>query len=31
MARDVRYLRGFRDQYLLTNKLGQWFVGHIID
>jgi hypothetical protein len=26
MARDVRYLRAFRDQYLLTNKLGQWFV-----
>jgi hypothetical protein len=26
MARDVRYLRAFRDQYLLTNKLGQRFV-----
>ena len=26
MARDVRYLRAFRDQYLLTNKLGRWFV-----
>jgi hypothetical protein len=28
MARDVRYLRAFRDQYLLTNKLGRWFVEH---
>jgi chitodextrinase len=27
MASDVRYLRAFRDQYLLTNKFGQWFVG----
>jgi hypothetical protein len=26
MARDVRYLRAFRDQYLLTNKFGRWFV-----
>jgi hypothetical protein len=26
MARDVRYLRAFRDQYLLTNNLGKWFV-----
>jgi len=26
MARDVRYLRAFRDQYLLTNKLGRWLV-----
>jgi uncharacterized repeat protein (TIGR01451 family) len=26
MAQDVRYLRAFRDQYLLTSKLGQWFV-----
>ena len=26
MATDVRYLRAFRDQYLLTNKFGQWFV-----
>ncbi len=26
MARDVRYLRAFRDQYLLTNKPGRWFV-----
>jgi len=23
----VRYLRAFRDQYLLTNKPGRWFVG----
>src|SRR6267154_214674 len=27
MARDVRYLRAFRDQYLLTSKVGRWFVG----
>jgi hypothetical protein len=27
MAGDVRYLRAFRDQYLLTNSLGRWFVG----
>jgi hypothetical protein len=26
MAPDVRYLRAFRDQYLLTNKFGRWFV-----
>jgi len=26
MARDVRYLRAFRDQYLLTNGPGRWFV-----
>ncbi len=26
MATEVRYLRAFRDQYLLTNKLGRWFV-----
>ena len=26
MAEEVRYLRAFRDQYLLTNKPGQWFV-----
>jgi len=26
MAREVRYLRAFRDRYLLTNKLGQLFV-----
>ena len=26
MATDVRYLRAFRDQYLLTNKPGRWFV-----
>jgi len=26
MASDVRYLRAFRDQYLLTNTAGQWFV-----
>ncbi len=26
MATEVRYLRAFRDQYLLTNKFGQWFV-----
>ena len=26
MAKDVRYLRAFRDQYLLTNKPGRWFV-----
>jgi bacillolysin len=28
MADDVRYLRAFRDQYLLTNKAGKWFVAH---
>jgi uncharacterized repeat protein (TIGR01451 family) len=27
MATEVRYLRAFRDQYLLTNKLGRWFVA----
>jgi len=26
MAREVRYLRAFRDEYLLTNKPGRWFV-----
>src|SRR6266581_2428145 len=26
MAEEVRYLRAFRDQYLLTNKPGRWFV-----
>ena len=26
MAADVRYLRAFRDQYLLTNKAGRWLV-----
>lgn len=26
MARDVRYLRAFRDQFLLTNELGRQFV-----
>jgi hypothetical protein len=26
MAPDVRYLRAFRDQFLLTNKFGRWFV-----
>jgi hypothetical protein len=26
MATEVRYLRAFRDQYLLTSKLGRWFV-----
>ena len=26
MATEVRYLRAFRDRYLLTNKLGQLFV-----
>jgi hypothetical protein len=26
MADDVRYLRAFRDQYLLTNEAGRWFV-----
>jgi hypothetical protein len=26
MAEEVRYLRAFRDQYLLTNKPGQWLV-----
>jgi serine protease len=27
MAGDVRYLRAFRDQYLLTNRAGRWFVS----
>ena len=27
MAGDVRYLRAFRDQYLLTNRPGRWFVA----
>jgi hypothetical protein len=27
MAGDVRYLRAFRDQYLLPSKLGRWLVG----
>jgi uncharacterized repeat protein (TIGR01451 family) len=26
METDVRYLRAFRDQHLLTNTSGQWFV-----
>jgi hypothetical protein len=26
MANDVRYLRAFRDEYLLTNFLGRKFV-----
>ena len=26
MAEELRYLRAFRDQYLLTNKPGRWFV-----
>src|SRR5215471_15043745 len=26
MAKDVRYLRAFRDQYLLTNASGRWLV-----
>jgi len=26
MAEDVRYLRAFRDQHLLDNAAGQWFV-----
>ena len=26
MAKEVRYLRAFRDRYLLTNKLGRSFV-----
>lgn len=26
MAEDVRYLRAFRDQYLLDNEAGRWFV-----
>lgn len=26
MARDVRYLRALRDQYLLTNGFGRWLV-----
>lgn len=26
MAEDVRYLRAFRDQHLLDNPAGQWFV-----
>jgi hypothetical protein len=26
MASDVRYLRAFRDQYLLTNAIGRGFV-----
>ena len=27
MAEDVRYLRAFRDEYLMTNSIGQWFVN----
>jgi len=27
MANDVRYLRAFRDEYLLTNETGRWFVS----
>ena len=26
MAEQVRYLRAFRDQFLLTNEAGRWFV-----
>ena len=26
MSEEVRYLRAFRDQYLLTNKPGRWLV-----
>jgi hypothetical protein len=26
MAKEVRYLRAFRDRYLLTSKLGRSFV-----
>ncbi len=26
MQSEVRYLRAFRDEYLLTNAAGQWFV-----
>jgi uncharacterized repeat protein (TIGR01451 family) len=26
MATEVRYLRAFRDQYLLSHELGRWFV-----
>ena len=26
MAEDVRYLRAFRDEYLLASSLGRWFV-----
>jgi len=26
MATEVRYLRAFRDRYLLTNEWGRWFV-----
>jgi len=26
MAKDVRYLRAFRDEYLLTNAPGRWLV-----
>ena len=26
MASEVRYLRAFRDRYLLTSKSGRWFV-----
>ncbi len=27
MAEQVRYLRAFRDQFLLTNQAGRWFVS----
>lgn len=27
MAKDVRYLRAFRDEYLMTNAVGRWFVN----
>lgn len=27
MAEQVRYLRAFRDEYLLTNRVGRWFVA----
>ena len=26
MATEVRYLRAFRDRYLLTSESGRWFV-----
>ena len=31
MAQEVRYLRAFRDQYLLTNRAGTWFVEWYYD
>jgi len=30
MAKDVRLFAGVRDQYLLTNKPGRWFVEEIL-